>query len=292
MNGLFFTLFASLVVVLQVSASPLHFHLHQRGASVEGNATSTESEATCATFGYTGINGPLGWAGLSPDNALCSTGTSQSPINFNAQIKKASANPTVWMPDGFGDFENLGTTVEVSQVGKTTFEGKVYNLQQFHFHTPSEHRIEDETFPLEVHFVHAADDGAGLVLGAVFDITPTGATTEFVHTLGQEVEKIPKAGDKTQVHGLKLGKIVEAFQTGPLFTYSGSLTTPPCSEGITWVFAQNPLPIDVKSYLAFKNVIKFNARFTQNNSGEKNLIDIAATQIGPQFKATQVSEAI
>ncbi|KAF5380064.1 hypothetical protein D9615_006113 [Tricholomella constricta] len=235
-----------------------------------------------AHFGYTGVKGPIGWAGLSPNNALCSTGSWQSPINLNASIGPPAVNPKVRIPDGYGDFENLGTTVEVPAVGQTYFGGKLYQLQQFHFHTPSEHRINEEYFPLEIHLVHQASGechGSRLVLAAVFEITTNGATTQLVSTLARQIHKIAVPGSKTRVYGLRGGEIISVFQNYRLYQYYGSLTTPPCSEGIIWLVAQAPLPLDVGSYLAFKRVLKFNSRYTQNTPGLENLIKVAASQL-------------
>ncbi|KAG5637200.1 hypothetical protein H0H81_005413 [Sphagnurus paluster] len=245
---------------------------------VANNGTNAQSLVS-RSFGYTGITGPLGWSGLSPESAMCSNGTSQSPINLDSRVRNPQINPTVRIKDGSGDFENLGNTVEVKLFGETAFEGKVYGLKQFHFHTPSEHRIKDEYFPLEAHFVHQAVDGTRLVLGVVFEITTNGATTEFVRTLAQHIKKIKVPGSKTRVNGLKFRQIVTTIHKSRLYQYAGSLTTPPCSEGITWLVSQTPLPIDVASYLAFKKIIKFNARFTQNTPGQRNLIEVAAEMI-------------
>ncbi|KAG6829082.1 hypothetical protein H0H92_005793 [Tricholoma furcatifolium] len=250
--------------------------------------TRNQTATSGGTFGYTGVNGPLGWAGLGHgENALCSTGTQQSPINLDASIAPANFIPIISIPDGYNDFENLGTTVEVAPVvGTTQFGGKIYKLQQYHFHTPSEHRINGEHYPLEVHFVHsaAADparclDGSKLVLGAVFDFTPNnGATTSFVYKLARQVLQIINPGSTTRVFGLSVAQFTNLFRTSRLFQYSGSLTTPPCTESITWVVAQTPLPIDTSSYLNFKRVLKFNSRFTQNTPGQRNLIGVAVDE--------------
>ncbi|GLB39256.1 putative carbonic anhydrase [Lyophyllum shimeji] len=206
-------------------------------------------------FTYTGVTGPLGWAGLSPDNKLCATGSYQSPVNLDASIWVPKTNPWVSIPDGYGSFENTGHTVEVAAVGTTVFDGRTYQLKQLHFHAPSEHRINEEFYPLEVHFVHEAADGVKLVLGATFEISTNGATTDLVQVLGSHVYQIAAPGSKVYVPYIRVQQVVNFFRTTRLYQYWGSLTTPPCSEGVVWLVAQNPLPIDVSSYLAFKKVI-------------------------------------
>jgi len=108
-------------------------------------------------FGYTGLQGPLNWAALSAENSACATSKVQSPINIDNTVQLAAEAPKVVIADmKEAEFENLGTTVEVIVNGTTTFGGTKFSLQQFHFHTPSEHRVAEEYFPLEIHMVHEA----------------------------------------------------------------------------------------------------------------------------------------
>lgn len=108
-------------------------------------------------FGYTGLNGPLNWAALAPENAACDTASIQSPINIDSSISLATEAPVLKIDSvQAAEFENLGTTIEVIVNGTTMFAGKAFTLKQFHFHTPSEHRISEEYFPLEMHMVHEA----------------------------------------------------------------------------------------------------------------------------------------
>ena len=110
-----------------------------------------------STFSYTGVTGPLGWAGLKATNAPCSTSTQQSPINLDGYIQKSLVTLDMSIPSvESAEFENLGTTVEVVVNGTTSIHNEVFSLKQFHFHTPSEHRIDQEYFPLEIHMVHQA----------------------------------------------------------------------------------------------------------------------------------------
>jgi len=119
-----------------------------------------------SNFGYTGLQGPLNWAGLSAENSACATSKVQSPINIDSTVQLAAEAPKVVIPDvKAAEFENLGTTVEVIVNGTTTLGGTQFSLKQFHFHTPSEHRVAEEYFPLEIHMVHeAAGKNSPLVL--------------------------------------------------------------------------------------------------------------------------------
>ena len=147
---LVFSLLPLLSLLTSVSSSCIHgTHLLPR-----------QSETVpIHTFGYSGANGPLNWACLNEAaNANCSLGRFQSPINIDSSIKlDQGTSSTLSIPDvEEAEFMNLGTTVEVVVNGTLVDRGKEYTLEQFHFHTPSEHRIFGEYQIMEVHFVFEA----------------------------------------------------------------------------------------------------------------------------------------
>ena len=126
-----------------------------KGAHAAGSLN--RSQVAVSRFGYEGPNGPLNWYGLNETTNLeCDVGKHQSPINLNSSIATvpgSSLNIDILdYPEG-AEFENLGTTIEVIVNGSLRDSGTNYSLFQFHFHTPSEHRIDREYFPLEAHFV-------------------------------------------------------------------------------------------------------------------------------------------
>lgn len=110
-----------------------------------------------STFGYTGLTGPLNWYSLNKTaNKLCATGEHQSPINLDSSISTIKGSSISFSVDSYpfgAELENLGSTVEVPVNGTLKANGKTYSLAQFHFHTPSEHRVNSEYFPMEAHFV-------------------------------------------------------------------------------------------------------------------------------------------
>jgi len=173
--------FVFVATMLAVANATCMGHLHHR--AFDNNTVEVSK------FGYTGGIGPLLWQTLATANALCEKGESQSPINIGKQqlnlyvgfsasvcvnlkqtdyirtniidtdssIKRAVTRPKVnFAKIKTANFENLGTTVEVIANGTTQFGNKTFNLKQFHFHSPSEHRIDEEYFPLEMHMVHQA----------------------------------------------------------------------------------------------------------------------------------------
>ncbi len=108
------------------------------------------------SFSYHGITGPLNWYSLDKEkNKLCAKGRHQSPIDIVGSCGPTANNPTLKIPSApkGAKFENKGTTVEVTTNGTLTKNGVTSKLAQFHFHTPSEHSVNGEYFPMEAHFV-------------------------------------------------------------------------------------------------------------------------------------------
>ena len=121
------------------------------------------------------------------------------------------------------------------------------------------------------------DEKKLLVLGITFEIED--CATTLVQCVMEKTTSIPNFGDQTQTGELDFAKIAEHVKTIDTYKYGGSLTTPPCSEGVTWLVSSKPLPLDVKSYLAAKRLMKYNSRYTQNDPGQQNLLEYAAEAI-------------
>ncbi|KAG6852972.1 hypothetical protein C0991_007783 [Blastosporella zonata] len=229
------------------------------------------------TVGYTGTSGPLGWS-TPTENPLCSTGTNQSPINVDSTTTSVNTDKLVLtIPDAASMFTDTGHSLEAAMSGKLTLGASAYQLVQFHFHTPAEHRLNQEFFPLEMHMVFKAApaqpaDPYKLVIGVLFEVSGT-STTALLSTLAKSIPT--SQGTPVKTGTLSFAPIIKQLQSQKLSQYQGSLTTPPCKEGITWLVLPTPLDVDVATFKAFKKVIKFNARYTQNTPGQQNLITYA-----------------
>lgn len=253
-----------------------------------------EGHVNVSTFGYSGILGPLAWAGLSPANCACAQGKLQSPIVLNANISKATSAPNMTIPSvDAAEFENLGSTLEVPlSKGNITFNGIPFDVKQFHFHTPSEHRINDEYYPMEMHIVSQSIswfivhfpirvlnrfnlDGSIMVIAVLFQLDPNGNTTQLISSVVLNLADVVDPGSVTTTGPLDFGPIADAVASLPLYQYAGSLTTPPCTEGVTFLVLARPLPLDVDTYNNIKAVLKFNARYSQNTPEKANLIQVA-----------------
>ncbi|KAJ1554563.1 hypothetical protein HK096_002962 [Nowakowskiella sp. JEL0078] len=231
------------------------------------------AEGTAPNFGYEGSRGPLFWADLDPANEKCRTGKLQSPINFAGQDFLASANEKFTLdwktPIANAEFLNEGITAKVilETESKVTFAGTEFKLKQFHFHTPSEHHIDERSTDAEIHFVHVSDSGKILVLGVLVEIPACCA--KYNALFSQLIPNLPigPVDTKKTISTLDLSTIVKFFEETTFNTYEGSLTTPPCSEGVRFFVSTNRLKVPSAQIKELKKVVPFNARFTQANNG-------------------------
>jgi carbonic anhydrase len=223
-------------------------------------------------FTYEGDQGPSHWASLTTDYSACGVGKNQSPIDISTNNSIAA---------DFDDIEfnyttsalnilNNGHTVQANyDAGSSiSINGKTYNLAQFHFHTPSEHQFDGESSPIEMHLVHVSEEGDLAVVGVLFsegeensallDIVEANPDSE------SEVETI--AGVTVDANDLLPSETLE-------YRYSGSLTTPPCSEGVKWFVLQNSLELSSAQLSSFQEVLGTNNRPVQNLNAREVLLN-------------------
>lgn len=197
------------------------------------------------------------WSLVSSDYALCDAGLNQSPIDLG----QANARANVQLSTNFGSAAGtLSLGEEKVQVDINPGQGKgmnsggiAFNLLQVHFHTPSEHAIDGERHPLVAHFVHATDDGRLGVLGVMF-------------VEGAENDGL---ADILTAHAEGNGAAV-IFDLDTMvpdeldvYRYMGSLTTPPCSEGVNWHVADNPVEAGTEQIAALRGALGPSARSLQ-----------------------------
>ncbi|KAL7794242.1 alpha carbonic anhydrase [Trichoderma ceciliae] len=239
-----------------------------------------ENTVPVSTFGYNGLNGPLNWYSLNKTaNKLCATGQHQSPINLDSSVSSVTGSSITFSVDSYpfgAELENLGTTVEVPVNGSLKADGKTYSLAQFHFHTPSEHRLNSEYYPMEAHFVFSAPDKSTAVVGFLISI---GLPDILLSSVFESIGKIATPGSTTSTGPLLFAALESHLRSNSVLKYSGSLTTPPCSEGVSWYISSKPLQIDQVTYGKVKDVVKFNSRYTQNAPGKVNLLQNIANEL-------------
>lgn len=219
-------------------------------------------------WSYEGRTGPAHWGDLAPAYALARTGQQQSPIDIATARTVAEEAPALvvkYEPNSL-EILNNGHTVEDEYhgAGTLTVAGHEYRLAQFHFHAPSEHTIDGAHAPLEMHLVHKDPDGKLAVIGVL--VREGRANPE----LARLAEHLPtKPGRKEEVEGLLVdpAKLLPASLAS--YRYSGSLTTPPCTEGVSWFVLQQSIEASAAELAAFHKVIHGNNRPTQPLHGRE-----------------------
>jgi carbonic anhydrase len=210
-------------------------------------------------WAYGGEDGPEHWGEMSADNRACSGGLQQSPIDLTSAIgAKVDVPHPAWIPAKGGMVVNNGHTIQVdlSDAGGMTLDGKEYSLKQFHFHHPSEHTIDGKQVPLELHLVHAAQDGSLAVVGILFT---EGAANETLNDIWATAPA--KEGKAAVAFQIDVSKFMP--QGTEAFRYEGSLTTPPCSETVHWTVMAKPQTASAAQIAAFTQLFPWNARPVQ-----------------------------
>jgi carbonic anhydrase len=232
-------------------------------------------------WGYEGEIGPDNWADLSSDFAPCRDGVEQSPIDLTGAVaaeggaierRVGDALLTLEQRARVMDLVDNGHTIQVTSDVPMALEldGVHYELAQFHFHAPSEHTIDGEHAPLEVHFVHKSAAGELAVIGILVEEGEHDVLWDPV------IGSLPDGpGDDRHLEGLDL----DMGELRPLprryFRYRGSLTTPPCSEGVEWIVMAEKRRISPEQMEAMVSHLHDNNRPVQP-LGDRELVLVSA----------------
>ena len=227
-------------------------------------ACAAQAQAPAPHWNYqNGPEGPSHWAELDPLFETCARGQNQSPIDIRdatpadlpaLQFDYSTAAPTLL---------NNGHTVQINiPAGQTLTVGDTtYALLQFHFHTPSEEAVNGKRFAMVAHFVHKSAAGE---LGVIGVLIQQGRTNSAFAPL---FEHLPRKGEMLTVDGLQLDLAALLPQDKGYYAYPGSLTTPPCSEGVRWMVLKTPIEFDAEQIRAFRHLFNANARAIQPRNG-------------------------
>lgn len=231
-------------------------------ASAALGAMAQEGHAPAhAHWDYRGKLGTKAWGDLEPGFATCKLGKHQSPVNIKvSQAKKAALEPIHFGYTGStGEVVNTGHTVQVNlaEGGNIGLAEGEFKLVQFHFHTPSEERIDGKAYPMVVHMVHKNDAGQLAVVAVLLKEGKENAALKPVF------DALP--GQPGQAEPLKI-----ALNPADLlparhdyYHFTGSLTTPPCSEDVSWQVLRQPVEISKGQLAAFRKLYRMNARPVQ-----------------------------
>jgi carbonic anhydrase len=243
-----------------VAATAGHDH-----AAAAGQEKSAKGKAH---WGYAGAIGPDAWSKLSAEFATCGKGRRQSPIDLvDRDFSPLSLEQLKfdYAPAAFQVVHN-GHTVEVRPAGvnQIVARGKNYKLLQFHFHHPAEERFNGKGFALDAHFVHRAEDGELAVVTVLFE---EGAANPELQRLWDymPLDSNDRVGSGEGVTFNPLSMLPS--DRAKYLQYIGSLTTPPCTEGVVWIVLRQPVSASAEQIALFRKIVGMNARPTQPVNG-------------------------
>jgi len=214
--------------------------------------TATKDGGHKPHWTYAGKEGPESWGKLSPEFSACAAGLNQSPVNIDSTIHAALKPLKSIQKFPAKDIFNNGHTVQINfKAGNMlVLDSAAYQMKQVHFHAPSENTIRGKSFPLEAHFVHADSKGNLTVIGVMYT---EGKANEGLAKLWSQMPN--EVGEpvvlKNRVIPSELIPENRAY-----YRFSGSLTTPPCSEGVRWLVLKTPLTASKEQIEAFKLAVK------------------------------------
>ena len=207
-------------------------------------------------WGYDGETGPAHWGNLQADFRSCDLGTEQSPIDLKSSIRAQVGSVIPGFQDIPLAIQNNGHTIQVNCApgSYSMINGKRYDLLQFHFHHPSEHLLSGKRYDLELHFVHKSAEGNLAVLGVFIQPGTTNtALAPIWSAMPHEAGAVQQVGTTVRPAAL-----LPASRT--YFRYQGSLTTPPCSEGVLWTVFASPIEASTSQIQQFAQLFANNAR--------------------------------
>jgi len=210
-------------------------------------------------WSYSGETGPENWAKLSPEFAACGIGFNQSPINITKTV--AAELPTLQFnyESSSTVIVNNGHTLQIN-AGPNSWlyaGGEYFQLVQLHFHSPSEHQVNGEIFPAEGHFVHQNQSGALAVVSILFRV---GKWNKDLARFGAAA---PKDLHQPEPIDLEFADLELFGNHESYYRYNGSLTTPPCTEGVQWYVLKNPGHIAPEQAATFVTLIGEDTRGPQ-----------------------------
>lgn len=235
-------------------------------AMVGGTAAAADQHQHGPHWEYGGKGGPAHWGSMDKGFETCKLGKEQSPIDISSKSTEKTNLPAIKTSykSSAGELVNNGHTIQVNVAdgGSAAVPSGEYKLLQFHFHTPSEEKIDGKNFPLVAHLVHRNEAGNLAVIGVLFKEGKENAALKdiFAALPAKEGKEPLKANfDASSLLPAAMG----------YYAFKGSLTTPPCSEGVAWQVLKTPVEMSKAQIKAFQKVFKMNARPVQPLNGRK-----------------------
>lgn len=246
-------------------------YIRARAAALSGHAAPEAQAPTGhagheAHWSYSGEYGPQNWAGVQPGYSTCATGQRQSPVHIEeGNTLQGPAEPLDfrYTPSG-GSVVNNGHTIQVDLDGDNSLSvrGSTYKLVQFHFHHPAEEKINYKGFSMVAHLVHKNAEGQLAVVAVLID---PGAANPLVNKVWTHMPL--DVNDRVRLPDGLLDMKELLPQDQRYYQFIGSLTTPPCTEGVLWMVLKQPMTVSRDQLRLFAQLFPMNARPTQALNG-------------------------
>ena len=270
-------------MITEMAAAPMHTppgaipnpaasrqYARARAAAMAGHPAADAPDAPAGSgevhWSYAGANGPQAWGQLKPDFNLCAIGKRQSPINIeeSATLRGPAEAIQFDLSPSSGSVLNNGHTIQVDVVGDNaiTVRGSSFKLLQFHFHHPSEERVNFQSFAMVAHLVHRNVEGQLAVVAVLLE---PGAVNPLINKVWTYMPL--DAGDRVRMPtgSVLMAELLPKDQR--YYQFMGSLTTPPCSEGVLWMVLKQPVTISREQLRLFGQLFPNNARPVQPVNG-------------------------
>ena len=238
--------------------------LGARGLAVAVGAVLSMAAIGCYAaedghWSYSGATGPAKWGSLEKSFTQCKLGQNQSPIDIPDASARKGDLPSLlfaYRPSPLKIIDN-GHTIQVNYAPGSfvSIEGKSYELLQFHFHKPSEEKIDGKAHDMVAHLVHQGPGGKLAVVAVLLD---TGKENPLIKTLWDNLPK--EKGKENVVDAVKINALGLLPPNKGYYTFTGSLTTPPCSEDVTWFVLKSPVQVSADEIARFAKAYPMNAR--------------------------------
>ena len=219
-----------------------------------------------AHWRYEGANGPQSWGKLKPDFNLCANGKRQSPINIDESVTlQGPAEPLQFnYKPSSGSVVNNGHTIQVDLDGDNaiTVRGSSFKLLQFNFHHPAEERVNSRGFAMAAHLVHQNAEGQLAVVAVLLE---PGVANDLINKIWTHMPL--DTGDRVRMPAglIDMNQLLPKDQR--YYQFMGSLSTPPCTEGVLWLVLKQPTPVSREQIRLFSQLFPNNARPVQPLNG-------------------------
>lgn len=227
------------------------------GKDEDADAKEKETPAPHVHWTYAGASGPANWARLSTEYAQCAQGRRQSPIDIKDGVRVQLEGVKFDYKPSSLKVTNNGHTIQVAyDPGSTiTVGGATYELVQFHFHRPAEERVNGRAFDMVVHLVHKSKDGQ---LAVVAVLLMAGDENPFIKAVWNNLPLDVGLDEAPTGVSIDVNQLLPKLRG--FYTYVGSLTTPPCTEGVRWIVLRTPVQVSRTQVTTFARLYEMNAR--------------------------------